>query len=222
MKTPLPPSWHILQWPPSCRMNAFWALDSMCLFLPPWHSGWRRMLKRLFRPSSTTARQPLTIPSHQGNVLSDLSPGPLRIYRRKAKIYTRNTYLTDFAWFIRISQMNKTYFHHAIVVVLLLSHVWLFVISWTAAHQDSLSFTIFQSLFKLMSIESMMLSNRLILCHPVILLPLIFPSIRVFSNESALCIRWLKYWSFSLSSSPSREYSGLISFSIDWFDLLSV
>ena len=118
--------------------------------------------------------------------------------------------------------MNKTYFHHAVVVVLLLSHVWLFVTSWTVAHQNSLSFTIFQSLFKLMSIESMMLSNRLILCHPVILLPLIFPSIRVFSNKSALCIRWPEYWSFSFSISPSNEHSGLISFRFDWFYLLAV
>ena len=77
-------------------------------------------------------------------------------------------------------------------------------------------------LLKLMCIESAMPSNDLILCHPVLLLPSIFPSIRVFSNESALCIRWLKYWSFSFSISPSNEYSGLSSFSIDWFDLLAV
>ena len=92
---------------------------------------------------------------------------------------------------------------------------------WTAAHQASLSFTISQSLFKLMSIESVMPFNHLILCRPL-LLPSIFPSIRVFSNESALCILWLKYWSFSFSISPSNEYSGLISFRIDWFDFLAV
>ena len=86
----------------------------------------------------------------------------------------------------------------------------------------SLSFTISQSLLKLMSIESVIPSNHLILCHPPLLLPSIFPTIRVFSNESVLHIRWLKYWSFSFSISPSSEYSGLISFWIDWFDLLAV
>ena len=93
---------------------------------------------------------------------------------------------------------------------------------WTAAGQASLSFIISQSLFKLMSIASVMPSNYLILCHPLLLLPSIFPSIRVFSNESALCIRWPKFWSFSFSISPSNEYSRLISFRIDWFDLLAV
>ena len=93
---------------------------------------------------------------------------------------------------------------------------------WTAACQASLSFTVSQSLFKLMSIDSVMPSNHLILCHLLRLLPLIFPSIRVFSNESALCIRWPKYWSFSFSISPSNEYSALISFRIDWLDLLAV
>ena len=93
---------------------------------------------------------------------------------------------------------------------------------WTAAHQASLSFTISQSLLKLMSIELMMSSNHLILCHPLILLPSVFSGIRVFSNELALHIQWPKYWSFSFSNSPSNEYSGLISFRIDWFDLLAV
>ena len=93
---------------------------------------------------------------------------------------------------------------------------------WTAAGQASLSFTISWSLLKLMSIESMMPSNHFILCHPLLFLPSTFPSIRVFSSELALCIRWLKYWSFSFSISPSSEYSGLISFRIDWFDLLAV
>ena len=104
----------------------------------------------------------------------------------------------------------------------LLSHVWLFVTPWTATCQASLSFTISQSLPKLMSIESVIPSNHLILCHPLLLLPSIFPSIRVFSNESALRMSWPKYWSFSFSISPSNEYSGLISFSIDWLDLLAV
>ena len=94
--------------------------------------------------------------------------------------------------------------------------------SWTAAHQASPSFMISQSLLKLISTESMMPSNYLILCHPLVLLPPIFPSIRVFSNDSALCIRCPQYWSFSFSISPSDEYSGLISFGIDWFHLLAV
>ena len=103
-----------------------------------------------------------------------------------------------------------------------LSHVLLFATPWTAARQASLSFTIFQSLLKLISIESVMPSNYLILCHHLLLLSSIFPSIRVFSNESALRMRWPKYWSFSFSISPSNEYSGLISFRIDWLDLLAV
>ena len=93
---------------------------------------------------------------------------------------------------------------------------------WTAAHQVSLSITNSRSLFKLMSIELVMPSSHLILFYPLLLLPSIFPSIRVFSNESVLHIRWSKYWSFSFSISPSNEYSGLISFRIDWFDLLAV
>ena len=93
---------------------------------------------------------------------------------------------------------------------------------WTAACQASLSFTISQTLLKFMSIESVMPSNHLILCNPLFLLPSIFPSIRVFSNESVLHIRWPKDWSFSFSISPSNEYSGLIYFKIDWFDLLAV
>ena len=93
---------------------------------------------------------------------------------------------------------------------------------WTAAHQASLFFTISQSLLTLISIESVMPSNHLILCYPLLLLPSIFPSIRVFSNESALHIKWPKYWSFSFSISPSNEYSRLISFRMDWLDLLAV
>ena len=100
--------------------------------------------------------------------------------------------------------------------------VRLFVMPQTAGHQVSLSLTISQSLPKLMSIDLMMQYNHLLLCHPLLLLPSVFPSIRVFSNESALLIRWSKYWSFTFSISPSSEYSGLISFRIDWFDLLAV
>ena len=93
---------------------------------------------------------------------------------------------------------------------------------WTAAHQASLSLTISRSLLKLISIESLMPSNHLILCHPLLLLPSIFPCIKVFSKESVLCIRWPKYWSFSFNISTSNEYSGLISFRMDWLDLLAV
>ena len=109
-----------------------------------------------------------------------------------------------------------------VAVVHSLSCVQLFETLWTATHQASLSFTISWSLLKLMSIESMMPSHHLILCHPLLLLSLVFASIRVFSSESALHIRWPKYWSFSFSISPSNEYSGLISFRIYWFDLLAV
>ena len=103
-----------------------------------------------------------------------------------------------------------------------LSRVWLFATPWTAACQASLSITNFQSSPKPMFIELVMPSNHHILCHPLLLLPSIFPSIRVFSNASALRIRWPKYWSFSFNISPSSEYPGLISFSMDWLDLLAV
>ena len=103
-----------------------------------------------------------------------------------------------------------------------LSHVWLFATPWTAACQASLSFTNFWSFLKLISIELVMSSNQLIICRPLLLLPSIFPSIRVFSNESVLCIRWPTDESFSFSISSSNKYSRLISFRIDWFDLLAV
>ena len=106
--------------------------------------------------------------------------------------------------------------------VQLLSRVWLFAIAWTAARQASLSITNCWSLPKPMSLESVMPSNRLILCRPLLLLPSIFPSIRVFSNESTLRMRWPKYWNFSFKITPSNEYSGLISFRMDWLDLLAV
>ena len=106
--------------------------------------------------------------------------------------------------------------------VQLFSRVWLFVTPWIAASQASLSITNSRSLPKLMSIESLMPPNHLILCHPLLLLPSIYPSIRVFSNESVLCIRWPKYWSFSFNISPSSERPGLISFRMDWLDLPAV
>ena len=108
------------------------------------------------------------------------------------------------------------------IVVQSLSCVWLFATPWTAAHHGSLSFTISQSLLKLMSIELVMPFNHLILRHPLLLPPSNFPSITVFWNESVLCIRWPKYWNFTFSISPSKIYSGLISFRIDILDLLAV
>ena len=112
--------------------------------------------------------------------------------------------------------------NNAVSFIQLLSHVQLFATPWTAACQASLSVTNSQSLFKLMLIEPVLPSNHLILCCPLLLLPSIFPNIRIFSNESALHIRWPKYWSFSFSISPSNEYSRLISFRMNWLDLLTV
>ena len=111
---------------------------------------------------------------------------------------------------------------HTFSSVQLLSHVRLFLTPWTAACQASLSITNSRSIPKPMFIELVMPSNHLILCHPLLLLPPIFPSIRVFSNESALRIRWPKYWSYSLNISPSNEHPGLISFRMEWLDLLVV
>ena len=118
------------------------------------------------------------------------------------------------------SNVTESWQLFVFAVVQSLSRVWLFATPWSAARQAPLPSTISWSLFKFISIESVMPSNHLILCHPLLLLPSVFPSIRVFSSESALCIRWPSYWSFSFSISPSSEYSGLISFRIDWFDLL--
>ena len=127
---------------------------------------------------------------------------------------------------LHVNHKSKTYSRRTntqkIVVIVCCLVVSDSVIPWTAAHQASLSFTISQNLLKLTSIESVMPSNHLIFYCPLLLLPSIFPSIRVFSNELALRIRWPKYQSFSFSISPSSEYSGLISFRIDWFDLLAV
>ena len=125
-------------------------------------------------------------------------------------------HLLNLRWVPGFGNFSKS----SIVVVQWLSHIQLFATLWTAARQASLSVTNSQNLFKLMSIESVMPSNHLILCLPLLLLPSIFPNIRVFFSESALRIRWSKYWSFSFSISSSNEYSGLVSFSIDWFDFL--
>ena len=128
---------------------------------------------------------------------------------------------STFTWNLQNQKTDETT-NHQFSSVQLLSCVWLFVTAWTAARQGSLSITNSQSLLKLMSIESVMPSSHLILCCSLLLLPPIPPSIRVFSNESTLLIRWLKYWSFSLSISPSNEHPGLISFRMDWLDLLAV
>ena len=133
---------------------------------------------------------------------------------------------------ILLKNLSKHLSHNEILNILplrlkissvqLLICVWLFATPWATARQASLSISSSQSLLKFMSITSVMLSNCLVLCHPLLLLPSIFPSIRVFSNESVLHIWWPKYWSFSFNISPSSEYSGLISVKIDWFDLLAV
>ena len=123
---------------------------------------------------------------------------------------------------LSLSDIKTLQHNHQFSSVQSLSHVWLFATPWTATHQASLSITNSQSLPKLMSIGSVMPSNHLILYHPLLLPPSIFPSIRVFSNESTLHIRWPKYWSFSFNINPSNEYSGLISFRMDWLDLLAV
>ena len=130
------------------------------------------------------------------------------------------TYLTMWVCFTKF--LNLVFIHLMFHLVQLLSRVRLFATPWTATRQASLYITNSRNLLKLMSIESVMPSNHLILCHPLLLPSSIFPSIRVFSNESVLCIRWPKYWSFSFSVSPSNENPGLISHRIDWLDLLAV
>ena len=166
---------------------------------------------------------------------------PLHIKYKHLKIYfhfIRSLLLTSIQFSLPVSQIphyvvlfikqfifygniNKKKKLH-VFVVQSLSHIRLFVTSWTAALQASLSFTISLSLLKFMSIELVIPSNHLILCHPLLCLPSVFPSIRVFFSQSTLPIRWPKYWSFSFSTRPSSEYSGLISFRIQWFDLLAV
>ena len=131
--------------------------------------------------------------------------------RKNKQMQHKRKNSTQFIWFSMMERYDKPQFSS----VQSLSHVQLFANPWTAARQASLSITNSQSLLKLMSIESVMPFNHLILCHPLLLLPATFPSIRVYSNESALRIRLPKYWSFSFSISPSNEYSGLISFRID-------
>ena len=133
-------------------------------------------------------------------------------------IFSLMNEITCYVWY---KNLNMSYIY-TVHFVQSFSCVQLFATPRTTAHRASLYFTISQSLLKLMCIESVMPSSHLVLCRPLLLLPSVFPSIRVFSAESALCIRWPKYWSFSFSISPSSEYSGLISFRIDWFDLLAI
>ena len=143
-------------------------------------------------------------------------------------MYRSRSRSTFFFFFLHIKRstfdicvnIQFTFLHY--ILVQSLNHVWLFVTPWTAAGQDPLYSIISRNLLEYMSIELGMLSNSLVLCRPLLLLFSMFPSNGVFSNESTLCIRWPKYWSFSFGISPSRGYSGLISFKIDWFDLLEV
>ena len=125
-------------------------------------------------------------------------------------------------WATELNREDLNRYFLSVQSVKSLSYVRLFMTPWTTARQASLSITNSRSLLKLVSIESVMPSKHLILCHPLLLLPSIFPSIRVFSDESVLCIRWPKYWRFSFSISPSNEYLGLISFRMDWLDLFAV
>ena len=133
-----------------------------------------------------------------------------------------SVHIDEVCWVVKKHRIPKLGLSIIVIAVQLLSHIRLFATSRTVAWQAHLSSTIFYSLIKFMSIESVMLSNHLILYRPLLLLPWVFPSIRVFSNESTLHIRWPKYLSFSFSISLSNEYSGLISFRVNWFDFLAV
>ena len=137
-------------------------------------------------------------------------------------MYSITVSLAFIFYFVSIFVPELCFVYFLWSVVQLLSSVWLFASPWTAECRASLFFTISWSLLELMTIESVMPSSHLVLCPPLLLLPSIFPSIRVFSNELALRIRWPNYWSFSISISPSKGYSGLISFRIDWFNLFAV
>ena len=176
----------------------------------PWRRKWQSTLVLL--PGKSHGQRSLIGYSPWGRKESDMMSD---LHRNTVSPYQALTTLSIIIFLDIYSNELKT-------SVQLLSHVWLFVTPWNAACQASLSITSSQSLLKLMSIESVMSSNHLILCCPLLLLPSIFPSIRVFSNKSVLPIRWTKYWSFSFSISPSNEYSGVISFRMDWLDVLAV
>ena len=164
-------------------------------------SYWMHRKKRTYTIVSSLSTSPLLWAS---NILSHLHR-PLAPWKRKRRLIYSVLFSS-----VQFSSVQ------------LFSHVWLFVTPWTTARQASLSIANSWSLFKLMSIESVMPSNHLILCCPLLLVPSIFPCIRVFSNELVPHIRWPKYWHFSFGIILSNEYSGLISFRLDWFDLLAV
>ena len=167
--------------------------------------------KELERLYTTDISSLLMLCGPAGRQLTLLALG----FDKHCKGRRKNDFLSSFRY-----QKQDWQWEVSVSSVYSLSRVWLFATPWTAARQDSLSITNSWSWLKLMSIESVMPSNHLLLCHPLLLLPSIFPSIRVFSNESVLHIRWPKDWSFSISR--SNEYSGLISFRMDWLDLLAV
>ena len=144
------------------------------------------------------------------------------VYKFLLFIFAMNTYYVEGFKNCKSEVNTKWKYLWYYVVVQWLSPVWLFEAPWTAAHQASLSFTVSRSLLRLLSVESLVPSNHLILCGPLLLLPSIFPSIKVFSSELAIHIRWPKYWSFSFTINSSNEYSGLVSFRIDRFDRLAV
>ena len=199
-------------WTKSPLYDASLVSSSVCVSAcPQWRQDISSVLPVLFPPHVFTCHK---VSAH----LSESHPLCPCIDHTHLKVIT-----LKFSCFFKCLSSSKTMsFCWMKTIIYLLSCVWIFVTPWTAAHQASLSFTNSWSLLKLRSLESVMPSNRLILCRPLLLLPSIFPSIRVFSNESTICIRWPKDWSFSFSISPSNEYSGLISFRMDWLDLLAV
>ena len=162
----------------------------------------------------------LLLQPREGRILKTLLRNPLGSPHRSPQGQEITPVWASFT--LLLLPHSSTCSEFIIVIVQLLSHVQLFAIPWTAAHQASLSFTISRSLLRFKSIESVMLSNYLILCCPLLSLPSIFLSNRVFSNESALLIRWSKYWNFSFSIPSSNEYPKLTVFRIHWFDLLAV
>ena len=184
------------------RILYHWATREEALSLPLFADEWRN------RRGVDGANHPEQS-RRQGTFISFPLAGKGRRWKGRAGPYWFNVILPSLLFYLEISTVQP------------LSRVWLFVTPWTAARQASLS-TNSHSLLKLMSVESVMPSNHLILCCLLLLLPSIFPSIKVLFNESDLHIRWPKYWSFNVSISPSNAYSGLISFSTDWFDLLAV
>ena len=174
--------------------------------LPLWSTGWSLKM-------GSPELKPEWLQLAKAGAVEEMKHSPETLGRKMDERYTLCVPVLPNHWMYREASWHS---------VQSLSHVRLCSISWIAACQASLSITNSQSLLKHVSIESVMLSSHLILCHPLLILPSIFPSFRIFPNETVLCIRWPKYWSFSFSISPSNEYSGLVSFRMDWFDLLAV